>query len=283
MSVAKVHGKEIGMNIGIIGAENSHTRHFCQVFNGEKRHEAYRVTHLYGQDAPETAAALAKEYGLVQAGSEEELIAAVDAVVVTYRKGSLHFAPVMKALRAGKPVFNDKPFSTDAAKAAEIAAYAQEQNLLLCGGSNLKSLPDIKRLKETIQPGSDITISFAADPGSPYDGYWFYGIHLAELCVELMGEGFTSVAATRNGSRVKAEVNYATGKAQLVTSPDKEELTITVCRDGIETRHDIRMQYESVGPDEFATMLASGKPPRAYSSYAAAVRLLADIIRAAGL
>ena len=142
---------------------------------------------------------------------------------------------------------------------------------------------DIKRLKETIQPGSDITISFAADPGSPYDGYWFYGIHLAELCVELMGEGFTSVAATRNGSRVKAEVNYATGKAQLVTSPDKEELTITVCRDGIETRHDIRMQYESIGPDELAAMLASGKPPRAYSSYAAAVRLLADIIRAAGL
>ena len=262
------------MTIGLIGAQNSHARHFCK---------AIKISYIYGADDPAECARLCGEFGLEECASEEEVIAKSDAVVVTYRKGSEHYAPVMKAIRAGKPVFNDKPFAANLREAEEIAALARELDVPLTGGTNLKGLPELPAIKESIVPGSAVVISFAADPASEYDGYWFYGIHAAELCVQLCGEGFTQVRAFENRGVVVSHVNYPDRLCVLVTAPQSGELKISVTNGGGTVCHEIPLHYQDVGPGEFLEMARTGVAPRAYSHYTRAVELVDRVIATAGL
>jgi len=262
------------MNIGIIGAENSHSRHFCK---------AIEISYIYGADDPAECARLCGEFGLARCGSEAELIAKSDAVVVTYRKGSLHYEPVMAAIRAGKPVFNDKPFACDLQQAQEICDLARETGVPLTGGTSLKGLPELPAIREGIGPGSSVVISFAADPGSEYDGYWFYGIHAAELCVLLCGQNFSSVQAFSNRGVVISHVNYPDRQCVLVTAPQSGDLKISVTNDSITTCYELAMNYQDVGPIEFLAMAQTGQPPRDYAHYTKAVELVGRIVETAGL
>ncbi|MCL2299452.1 MAG: Gfo/Idh/MocA family oxidoreductase [Firmicutes bacterium] len=261
------------MDIGLIGAENSHARHFCA---------AAKIRYIYGADDPVECARLCDEFGLENCESEDEVIAKSDAVAVTYRRGSEHYAPVMAALRAGKPVFNDKPFTTDLQQAEEIVALAKELNIPLTGGSSLKGLSALPAIQGTIGPGSTVVISFAADPASPYDGYWFYGMHAAELCVLLCGRNFTGVRAFENRGVVVSHVSYPDRQCILVTAPQSGDLKISVTNGGETTAYALPLDYQDVGPGELVAMAQTGRPPRDYAHYTKAVELVANIIETAG-
>jgi len=269
--------------IGLIGAENSHAAHFLETINRQQRYGGVSIKHIYGGDDPEKSCKLAGEFDLQNCGSEEEVIENSDAVVVTYRKGSLHHDAVMKALRAGKSVFNDKPFATKTGDAREIADYARGGNLLLCGGSNIKSLEGVASAAQKIEPGDTVVISFAADPDSEYDGYFFYGIHSVETCLTLFGLDYRSVSSTRDGGTVVSIVSYPKNKCVIMTSPGLLRLDITVYGNDKTVHYPVSLEYESVGPDEFVQMLLSNKPPRDYEFYAKAVELTNDIIRSSGI
>jgi len=271
------------MNIGLIGAQNSHARHFCNAINKTGNWPGVKIRYVYGADDPTESAKLCAAFGLAEVASEAELIAKSDAVVVTYRKGSEHYPPVMAALKAGKPVFNDKPFATDLREAKEIAALAEALNVPLTGGTNLKGLPELPAIRESIVPGSTVVISFAADPSSEYDGYWFYGIHAAELCLVLCGEGFTSVDAFENHGVVMSYVNYPDKQCILVTAPQSGDLKISVTNGGQTVCYAIPLNYQDVGPGEFVAMAQTGQPPRKYSHYTRAVELVGGIIASANL
>jgi len=270
------------MKIGIIGAENSHTAHFCRVINEENRFPGNRVVWLYGTDSPDTASRLCGQYGLTLCGSEEELIEKSDGVVITYRRGSAHFEPAMKTLKAGKPLFNDKPFAVSNEQARALTDYAAAHASLLCGGSNLKGLPELPELKKQMGAGKTAVISFGGDVKSPYDGYWFYGIHSAELCVELCGEDFLSVDAYRNGDSVISTVHYADRACVISTNPGNTDLHISITGpEGTVHRH-LPLNYQSVGPEEFIRMAENEKLPRPLSYYSSATRLVCAIIDSLG-
>lgn len=267
------------MQIGIIGAENSHTEHFIRTLNLTDTGGEARVAFLYGGDDPEKAEKLAREYGVRLAESEEELIALSDAVAITYRSGSRHGSPAMKVLRAGKPLFNDKPFAVDLETAKEITAYAREHGIPVTGGSNLKGLPALAPVRESVTPGSLTVISFAADMESPYDGYWFYGIHSAELCLALCGYDFTGVKAFRNGDAAVAAVEYPDKRCLIVNSPSSHDLKIEVIRDGETKLFPVALDYQSVGPAEFVGMIETGKLPWELRHFEKAVELVEKIVR----
>jgi hypothetical protein len=187
----------------------------------------------------------------------------------------------MKALKAGKTVFNDKPFATDPALAREIADYASANNLLICGGSDVKDLAGLPAASEKIKGGSTVVISFAADPDSVYDGLWFYGIHAAELCVKLLGQDFKSVNAFRTGKSVVSAINYGDRRAVIVNSPDAAGLNIAVMNGDASETFKVPTDYSSIGPDKLVDMIKSGKPPYDYSFYVAATRLMDLIVKAA--
>lgn len=273
------------MDIGLIGAANSHARQFAQAINGgaQAGHPRHRVTHVYGGDDPQAAQKLCGDFGLALCATEDELVQRCGAVVITYRRGSQHYPAVMKALRAGRPVFNDKPFTTDTAQAQEIIGYAEANGLLLCGGSGLKDMPALDAVKQKIGPGSVVTLSFSADPASPYDGYWFYGMHSAEVCQQLCGQDWQGVQALRSGPLVVAAVDYADRQCVLTTHPGLESLHITVANGAQADFFTIPLEFARLGPDAFTAMLDSGTPPRPYAFYRQAVALVQGIVQTAGL
>lgn len=267
------------MNIGLIGAENSHSRHFCNAINKGGQWPDVRISHLYGADDENEAKKLSEDFGLILCASEEEVIEKSDAIVVTYRRGSMHYEPVMKAIKAGKPVFNDKPFASNAKEAKEICDLATERDVLITGGSNLKGLPELATIKGMIKEGSIVVISFAGDPESVYDGYSFYGIHLTEICMILCGEDYSFVSAFNNKGTLVTDVVYDDKRCFLVSSPQSHDLIISV--DGVSMK--IPLNYQDIGPAEFINMIKDNKSPRNYSHYVRAVELIDKIKESAKL
>ena len=271
------------MNIGLIGAENSHAEHFCQVINRDEKYPGFTITHVYGGDNPPICAKLCAEYSLTECATEDEVISLCDALVVTYRKGSLHYGPVMKALKAGKAVFNDKPFATDVSQAQNIADCAKLNDALLYGGSSVKDLSGLSGVNEKITADSTVVISFSANPESEYDGFWFYGIHSVELCIKLLGQNYKTVSAFRTGNNVISSVNYGNRRAVIVNTPDASGLNVSIQSGDESETINVPMNYQSVCPDEFIKMLMTGKAPYDYTFYVESVRLMGMIIESAGL
>ena len=267
------------MRIGIIGTENSHTEHFLKTLNAEKAVPDACVSCLYGDDDPEKAQMLSSLYGAELCGSVEELIEKSDAAAITYRSGSRHTAPAMEVIRAGKPLFNDKPFAASFRDAARIVAFAEEKGVPVTGGSNLKGLAELAELRAEIREGSVVTISFAADPESEYDGYWFYGIHSTELCLVLCGQDFTSVEAWRNGDATAAAVAYPDRTCLIMNTPSSADLRIAVTNGGRTLARRIPLNYQSVGPKEFCDMIRTGVMPRDPRHFVRAAQLTEEIIR----
>ncbi|MGG3455047.1 Gfo/Idh/MocA family protein [Paenibacillus rhizolycopersici] len=113
--------------------------------------EAYAI----GSRNLEKAGAFSKKFGIPKAyGSYEELVAdpEVDAVYVA-TPHPYHKDNVMTALRAGKAVLCEKPFTVNSAELEELVAYARERKLFLMEAMWTRFLPVIHRVREWLAAG----------------------------------------------------------------------------------------------------------------------------------
>lgn len=135
--------------IGIIGTENSHALAFARLLNKEDQGREARVVGVYGPD-PDTARQIQEETGVdFIARSPEEFHGKVDAMMITSRKGSLHYGYALPFIREGMPLFIDKPITSDWEQAKELVREAQSSGSLLTGGSGCKYAYDVLLLKNT--------------------------------------------------------------------------------------------------------------------------------------
>jgi predicted dehydrogenase len=74
---------------------------------------------------------------------------AVDGVIIATPPDT-HYGIAMKALRAGKHVFIEKPMTLDVAEAEEIVALAKEKKLIVLVGHIFLYSPEILKLKEIV-------------------------------------------------------------------------------------------------------------------------------------
>ena len=101
------------------------------------------------------AAAFAEKYDIgAYFGSYEEMLQsdAVDAVYIC-TPNNLHFENCMAALRAGKNVLCEKPFTTDAKQAETLYRYAEEKGLFIMEALWTLHLPLLKKTAEMIKSG----------------------------------------------------------------------------------------------------------------------------------
>ena len=91
------------MNIGIVGAENSHTAAIAKVINVEKRVRGFKVTHVWGE-TPQFARAAAAAGEIPHIVKQpQDMIGQVDAVALDHRHGKDHL-PAAAVMRRCQPV-----------------------------------------------------------------------------------------------------------------------------------------------------------------------------------
>lgn len=216
------------MEIGIIGAESKHTEFFGALLNRQSLFADMSVGSIWGGDCPGRIGWCMDQGGIpVACTRAEEVVERSDGVLITLRRGDAHRPPALACLRAGKPVFVDKPFACTVEEAEEMVAVSRETGTPLMGGSTLCFLPQIEEFRERARHCTGLTISYSADCDSPYGGWPYYGSHLTDLCSVICGLGARMVSARRIGDAVDVLVRYPERRVLLHSEPQLKEPVLT--------------------------------------------------------
>ena len=198
------------LRIGIIGLDTSHVIAFTKLLNdasdpqhvpGAKVVAAFKggsndIESSYSRVEGYTKE-LQEKYAVKVYDSIEEMCKDIDAVMLESVDGRPHLEQVKPVIKAGKPVFIDKPAAGSLHDAIEIFRLAKEANVPCFSASSYrfyKSLTDL--LKQDIG-GVRSCISIgpcALEPHHP-DLFW-YGVHPTEALFTVMGPGCETVVRT---------------------------------------------------------------------------------------
>jgi predicted dehydrogenase len=116
------------VRVGVIGV-GALGHHHARILRGIEGAEMVG----FFEASPERAAKVSSDLGLRAFASEEELLAAVDAVTIVVPTPA-HFAVASKALEAGKHVLVEKPIATTLEEADGMLAIAKRKGVLIQTG-----------------------------------------------------------------------------------------------------------------------------------------------------
>lgn len=279
------------LRIGIVGSDNTHAEHFGAILNlpegrGGRRVEGARITHICGAD-PERTRSVAEAAAIPNAledSRKEEMLGAVDAVICVRRDGSRHLEDAAPFLKAGLPVFVDKPLACGVADAEEIIALAQAGGAGFSSFSMLQYNVDTRafldRFPGETGPPSRGVITGPCDPDSPYCGVFFYGVHSVELMQAAFGHGCETVIADREGTELRVDCAYPGGLTVTLDLVHGRGVPFTLSAEGPDgaARHTLSTDgiYHE-GLEIVIGFMRSGEWPRTPAALMETVRILAAI------
>lgn len=195
-----------GKRIGIIGLDTSHSIAFTKELHDAVKTDTfsgYQVVAAYPYGSRDIELSIEripkyteeiKKYGVEIAGSISQLLTKVDFVLLETNDGRLHLDQALQVIKAGKPLFIDKPVAASLTHAAAIFKAAQKYRVPVFSSSSLRymsNVQDIIKGKYGKVNGAD-TYSLATLEKTHPDLYW-YGIHGVETLFSVMGPGCKSV------------------------------------------------------------------------------------------
>ncbi|MFM7322155.1 MAG: Gfo/Idh/MocA family protein [Armatimonadota bacterium] len=198
------------IRIGLVDFDTSHVQAFTQRLNHVDCPESDWVqgarvvagcpgtSEMMPERIPGYRDALAG-YGVELVEEPEALIGKVDAVMVESQQGSKHLEHALRFLRAGLPVYVDKPFAGSLAEADAMLAEAERAGLPLMSCSALRYDPTVVAARaacESLGPilAVDAWTPAALHPGNP--GMSHYAIHGLEMLYALLGPDCREVSMT---------------------------------------------------------------------------------------
>ena len=206
-----VHAEEPKpLRAGIIGLDTSHVLAFTQTLNkGPKKPEdaekiaGVKMVAAFPQGSKDIEGSTkrvpeytekVKALGVEIVDSIEELVKRVDAVFLESNDGRVHLEQLRPVLKAGKPVFIDKPIAASLADTIRILDAARTAKVPLFCASSLR----FGKMTQAVRNGSIGKVK-SAETFSPAhlepthaDLYW-YGVHGCESLFAVMGTGCKSV------------------------------------------------------------------------------------------
>lgn len=195
------------LRAGIIGLDTSHVIAFTKVFNNPEATgdiARIQVVAAYPGGSPDIAASRdriegftqqVREMGVEIVDSIDELLQRVDVVLLESVDGRPHLEQVKPVLRAGKPVFIDKPVAGSLADAVAIFELAKHYNVPCFSSSSLRFSPTINPLKNDERVGEVVgcTVYGPCSLESTHPDLYWYGVHGCEILYTIMGTGCASV------------------------------------------------------------------------------------------
>lgn len=201
------------LRIGMIGLDTSHCLAFAKLLNQAEESDPVggcRVVMVYPKGSPDIQSSVErvpsytveiKKLGVEVVDDLNAMIAAVDAVLLETNDGRPHLEQVIPVLKAGKPVFIDKPIAGSLADTIAIFELAKHYKVPLFSSSSLR----FASATQAVRNGSIGEIT-GCDTYSPCsleathpDLFW-YGIHGCETLFTVMGTGCESVVRTQTAN-----------------------------------------------------------------------------------
>ncbi|MFL5339995.1 MAG: Gfo/Idh/MocA family protein [Gemmataceae bacterium] len=197
------------IRVGIIGLDTSHVTAFTALLNSPKAKAEFagaRVVAAFpgGSEDVESSRTrvagytkeLREKYGVEIVESIDALLTKVDAVLLESVDGRPHLQQVTPVLKAGKPVFIDKPIAGSLTDAIRIYDLAKEHKVPVFSSSSLRFAPDVVAAKSNEKLGKlegCLTYGPCSLEAHHPDLFW-YGVHGVEILYALMGTGCDTVS-----------------------------------------------------------------------------------------
>lgn len=203
------------MKIGIIGAENSHTKAIATIINVEKRIKGCSVEYVWGEtDAFAKDAAKAGQIPNI-VNKPKDMLGKVDAVLCDHRHAKYHLKAVWPFVEQGVPAFVDKPFCYRAEEGKQFLRMADAKGTPVTSFSVLTHQKSFRRFKHKIARIGEIKAATTWGPcdlRSKWGGVFFYGIHQVDLVLHVFGFNVKAVQVMRNGARnATGQILYPSG------------------------------------------------------------------------
>ncbi|MFD2093196.1 Gfo/Idh/MocA family protein [Blastococcus deserti] len=238
-----------------------------------------RVVAWWGQD-PELARQWADRTGVERVVDRPEvLVGQVDAVLICTWRGSDHAALARPFLRAGVPVFVDKPFTESIPEARELVAIAEETGAVLFTSSPWKWSPAVGEVHRRAHELGGLRTCVATGPY--VDGPFFYVTHMVETGQFLLGTGAATVCALETEAARVITVTYRSGEVLVVNALRDTSAVRQVTlygKDGY-LEADINEAQKEVGMVEmlavFLRAARTGRPPLSYEHPVEATAVMA--------
>ncbi len=194
------------IKIGIIGLDTSHSVAFTKFLNGEDKKEEFKdfrivAAYPYGSKTIESSYNRIPGYieqvetlGVEIVPSISDLLQKVDFVLLETNDGNLHLEQAYEVLKAGKPMFIDKPIGASLAQSIAIFELARQYNVPLFTSSSLRFVSQTLKIRN-----GEFGKVLGADCYSPHrhelshPDFGWYGIHGVEMLFTVMGTGCISV------------------------------------------------------------------------------------------
>lgn len=199
------------LKLGMVGLDTSHCTAFAELLHnkdGEHHVEGARVVSAFPGGSPDFSNSISRvegftqklrdDYGLGIVDEIESAAEGVDAVFLESVDGRQHLEQFRKLAPFGKPVFIDKPFACSSADAREILALSGKHGAPVFSASAIRYASGVAELGA----GKKVSGCQAFGPAAilpDYPGYFWYGIHSAEVLFSKMGPGCAEVSV-RKGS-----------------------------------------------------------------------------------
>jgi predicted dehydrogenase len=213
------------LKIGIVGAENSHSRRIAETLNVKKKLKGVRVEAIWGEK-PQWAEDVAGATRIpVIVRKPEHLIGMVDAAIVDHRDGKYHLPAAKPLLEARMPLFIDKPFCCSVSEGKRFLARARKLRVPVCSFGVVplqKSFEDIRKKVRKLGRLVSVTTTGPADLYSKYSGVFFYGIHQIDMIVRAVGLDFTHAQVNRSGKGGTATMWYSDGMVATANLVEKK-------------------------------------------------------------
>ncbi len=208
-TAAETASKKGPIRVGIIGLDTSHCAAFTQVLNDPQAPPdvaGFRVVAAYPRGSADIASSTERipEYtkdfrkrGVEIVDSIAALLSKVDVVLLETNDGRPHLEQALVVMKAGKPLFIDKPIAASLADAIAIFELGRRYHVPVFSSSSLrfgkKTLEARNGKIGTVQT-CETTSPCHLEKTHP-DLFW-YGIHGVEALFTVMGPGCKSVRRT---------------------------------------------------------------------------------------
>ncbi|MCA9132410.1 MAG: Gfo/Idh/MocA family oxidoreductase, partial [Planctomycetales bacterium] len=155
-----------------------------------------------------------REMGVEIVDSIPELLEKVDVVLLESVDGRIHVEHALPVIRAGKPLFIDKPLAGTLVDALVIYELAKKHNVPFFSSSSYRFSPGIIALHDNEQVG-DIAGAATWGPCSYQRetlDMAFYGIHGIEALYTIMGSGCQTVSRIKTADTDLVSGTWAEGR-----------------------------------------------------------------------